>query len=382
MNAELNNIIKDHEKEFVKLFNLSNINYKEILAIIRPFLLFGYNNINSDFILPIKRHINKKFNNKDILIMLNQYAQFLDIHFLEIIWAYKIELDNNFELQAEGEDKINLFLIFTVYLENTFINHQLKRDFIDPEYKSRIYTSLLKNYFGKLKNLMEQQKESNKNLDEYKELENLLRNLVLEISKIKSDNIKIIEHFLKQKTLEELEAVHNDEKYSIKKIALGWEINYNGERKLLTDIKGIYYFSKCLKAPQIKFKYRELMEVYYIDDLPLSSELIDIKQRLKFVIDEIKCVEFNFDDDPTANAVLIEKLESERKRLFGKIKQINLKSINYTEFDKKTAGTFTKACRTAMDHCQKYFPEFYEHINSYIKWKNGKISYSGDIDWY
>jgi len=304
------------------------------------------------------------------------------------IWAYRIELKTNPELQTQEENKINLLTIYLVSQNSDYLRIHLQKEFyINPEDKEEIYKRLLETYFKKLGYSMKQRKEPDKILDAINELRNLQRNLFKEIPKIKSDNVEIIEHFLKQKSPEALETGGNkdhkpsDVKNSIKKAGTGWEIIYNGERKLLKDLRGIYYFSKCLKASHTKFNYNVLLEVHDIDNLPLNSEFYEIKKNLKKVQDEILRFKNDFDSDPTYYQIEIEKLEVEEEKLIDQIAQIRLKSDNYTGLDKKISSTFTKACRKAMSHCQEHFPEFYEHINNYIKWENGKISYSGDIDW-
>lgn len=96
-------------------------------------------------------------------------------------------------------------------------------------------------------------------------------------------------------------------------------INYNSETKLLKNLKEIYYFSKCLEAPHTKFKYSELLEAHNIDDLPLNSELYEMKKNFKNIQDEILQLKNDYDDDPTYNQIELDKLEVEEKKLSNQI---------------------------------------------------------------
>ncbi len=173
----------------------------------------------------------------------------------------------------------------------------------------------------------------------------------------------------------------NKGRNSIIKKGVGWVVRYNDTERILNDINGIYYFSLCLKAPEKKFKYIELLQVKEIADTLFSSDMGSIKKSLKNIDKEIVRMQAEFQDDPTAYEVELEKLETERKRLLGLIKSRNLKSKDYTLQDKKNSDAFTKACRVAKAHCRKVFPEFYQHIHSNLIWRNGYITYSGNLDW-
>jgi hypothetical protein len=178
MSGILDHINNDNEmKEFLELINLSNINFMKITEI-RNFEIAIWNNKTTPtFILLIKKYIEDKFKdkNKEFLKALNLYTQFLDKHFLKIKMIYKKELDKNSKSHVDWDDSINLWDIYNVYQENTFINYNLEKYFINSEDKEEKYITLLNKYFSKLTKIKEQKKESKKNLDENKELENLLK---------------------------------------------------------------------------------------------------------------------------------------------------------------------------------------------------------------
>ncbi len=374
MTDETHQIVEVSEKKiFLDFYEITTINYEEIVGIITS-EVFLSNYGPYGFEMLIGKFIKENFQDINTLKNLNQFTTFLDRHFRNIISRFKQILDSNIELQKEGVNDLNFLLVYSVCRNNSFFYSQLlKRNL--PYIENPIYDSLLNNYFGVMRNT------HRVNLDGTKELDIHLRDIVSELSQIKRENMDKIIKFLNL-NLTKSDTNQIDINYSIKTSGTGWEINYNGERKLLKDLKGIYYFSKCLKVPFRKFEYSVLLEANDIDDLPLNSELYEMNKNVKNIQDEILRIKNNYDENPTYYEVKLEKLENEKEILYNQIGQIKLKSVNYTELNKKTAGTFTKACRKAMDHCQEFFPEFYEHINRYMKWNNGRISYSGNIKWY
>jgi hypothetical protein len=173
----------------------------------------------------------------------------------------------------------------------------------------------------------------------------------------------------------------NRNRNSITKKGISWLVRYNNIERIFKDINGIHYFSLCLKSPGHNFKYTELMHAKDINNASYSNEIQSIKESLKNIRNEISLKQTEFHEDPTANEVVLEKLEKEKEKLLNILFSKKLKSKDYTQFDKKISDTFTKSCRLAKAHCKEIFPEFYQHINNYIKWRNGIISYSGKLDW-
>jgi len=167
----------------------------------------------------------------------------------------------------------------------------------------------------------------------------------------------------------------------INKIGSGWEVCYKGQKKIIKDLKGINYFAICLKSPNTEFLYKTLVDAHDIDNLPIKDELSNLNKSRKIIQDELSYLKFNISDNPTEYQVEIEKLEDELKRINNKVKKISIASCNTTLNDKRISDSVTKACRNALSYINKKFPEFYEHVNNYINWRNGKISYSGEIDW-
>ena len=178
-----------------------------------------------------------------------------------------------------------------------------------------------------------------------------------------------------------IKSYNNSERNSIKRIGAGWEISYLGEKKIIKDLLGIYYFSICLNSPGTEFSYSNLMNIKYIFNSPINEDTYDLYRKRKEITNEINKCESNMVEDPTYYEVQLEKLESELKIIDVSLQKLKLVSPNANSTDKKISDAFTKACRKAKSLCLKEFPKFYEHINNYISWRNGKITYSGYLDW-
>ncbi|MDA3813943.1 MAG: hypothetical protein PF570_06780 [Candidatus Cloacimonetes bacterium] len=181
MNAELVNITKEHKKEILELYDKSIISFKKIKEITDIHLVIP-SNTTLDFIPSIKQYIEENFKDEVILETFNQYTQFLEKHFLNIIMAFRIELKENNDLQDEGIHEINLFSLFSFFRKNTFFNSELERVFMNPEKKDRIYISLLRSYF---KTILEMQSSgepsSNNIIDQLRELIQTFEKKMLEI---------------------------------------------------------------------------------------------------------------------------------------------------------------------------------------------------------
>ena len=169
---------------------------------------------------------------------------------------------------------------------------------------------------------------------------------------------------------------------SILKFGEGWEISYAGEKKIIKDLLGINYFSICLKSPGTELQYSSIIKSYLIKDLPMNQEIYDLYKNKQSIKGEIENCKTNYDEDPTYYEVELDKLETELKKIDIVLKKINLSSSGSTSSDRKNSENFTKACRKALEHCKEVFPKFYEHIKYYISWRNGKITYSGYLDWF
>ncbi|MCK5050634.1 MAG: hypothetical protein KAS53_02755 [Candidatus Cloacimonetes bacterium] len=270
-----------------------------------------------------------------------------------------------------GVEKDNKF-IWNLTFEDKDITKLIKNEFCFEKYKG-----LIKDFYHNFKN---------------RKLKIIVNNIKSELALSKDMNLKltqyanILQDEIEKKVVPKLKDIN-----SINGAGAGWIVKFQGITTVLKSLSGIYYFSKCLKAPGTEFSYRELSEVKFTEGVPKTNEINDIMELLQSIKKRLRETEPEYIEDetgnmvetnPTKNEVEREKLEEKRDSLFKELKSINLKSKDYTDQDKAISGSFSKTCRDAEKHCEKVFPEFYQHIHSFIKRRNGKISYSGDLDWH
>ncbi|MDP8204922.1 MAG: hypothetical protein P9L95_10370 [Candidatus Tenebribacter mawsonii] len=360
--------------------------------------IFDSNDIEKDFIEVKDRILNEiesyyisndLFNNRKQLfsdperlemisnMFVHAYTHFIENHFFKILHAIKSELfeDSLADTMQMLSIPLNLYGLFLFYFCEgaacwPLIDNLLMENEEIKEYGYARYFELYMKYV----------------IEKYNQINSISKTISTMDNTICRQAVDITGLEVKFKELEKRK-YPNIHRYSINRISAGWEVVYNGKRKILQDLLGIYYFSKCLKSPDTKFLYSELanahnLESRILDDLPFKTELNDLRKNQRSLEDELIYLKNTIEVDPTAYEVKIEKIETEINTIYNNIKQIRLSSSNTTLNDKRISDSVTKACRTAMSHCKRGYPEFYEHINSYIKWRNGKISYSCELDWF
>ncbi|MCK5050805.1 MAG: hypothetical protein KAS53_03625 [Candidatus Cloacimonetes bacterium] len=174
-------------------------------------------------------------------------------------------------------------------------------------------------------------------------------------------------------------------KNKLMKIGEGWEVTFNGERKILKNLKGVFYIAICLELPNRHFKYTELMEIdemiYKSENIPIKADFLSNREYLLKLNKKRSQIVNVFDENPTHNNYELDKIEVQIKKEKDKIKGLLLKGGIEKRASDKVAKSFSKNYKTAIDNIQMKSPKFYEHLNSYIKRGSGLIRYVGDLDW-
>ena len=180
------------------------------------------------------------------------------------------------------------------------------------------------------------------------------------------------------------ELYSKDTKNKLRKIGDGWEVTFNGEKKILKDLQGIFYIALCLQLPNRSFKYNDILNVnkmmYESENNPIKSDYISHRKNLIELKKEYTRIAKEFDINPVYYEYELGKIGEKIKKEKNKLMSLMLKGGIEQRASSKISKSFSKNYLTAMKNIQIKHPKFYEHL-SHIKKGSGIIRYEGEIDW-
>ncbi len=166
-----------------------------------------------------------------------------------------------------------------------------------------------------------------------------------------------------------------------------WLIKFNGIEKHIGCLQGMKYINLCLHNPQRLYPYKVLadkMEIK-VDNVSVITDIILLKRDLELLEDEhvrISTVEIDGSTISAEAEVELQKIEEAIKIKENEIKKYNCKTKyeSNNTLEDKVKRNVQKNIRTAKKRIKKKFPEFYQHLNTYLKIFNG-VLYDSLIQW-
>lgn len=201
-------------------------------------------------------------------------------------------------------------------------------------------------------------------------------------------------NFEKDKANKKLRSALNDSKpssennYKFLKKGEYWLIIFNGNKKIIGDLKGMKFIDICLHNPQKLYKYETLAQAIEIEDVKNATAKIDIKLLYKELDLLKKECDILSDIDIPGSEISAEKcaeIETIEDAIKSKQDDIN-RYYEYSKYEPnysikaKLSRNILKNIRTCMSRIKINFPEFHQHLKTYLKIYQG-VMYDSNIDW-
>jgi hypothetical protein len=178
------------------------------------------------------------------------------------------------------------------------------------------------------------------------------------------------------------------EPYLFKNEGDSWLIRFKGNEKHVACLKGMEYINVCLHRPRILINYEILANKNEISEFENSIATTDISfvyrdlQHLRTEYDRISTPEFKGSTIDAEAEIEMEKIDVAIRQKENEINRYYNKTPfeNNNTLKNKAKRNVQKNIRTAKNRIKIIFPDFYQHLNSYLKIHNG-VLYESDIEW-